>query len=226
MTVLVSITVILTVVLGGGIALIGEAAAQDARAQMAADSAALAAAAETLPGAAGDPELQARRFAALNGGRLLTCLCNAQDSAVQVTVVVGSVVARARAVMDPTLLQPLDAFAGTGGLHPALGSAVTRLIEASHGSIYVVSGFRGPREQARLWASALAEHGSVESADDWVAPPGTSMHERGLAVDLGGDLALADRLVRSMRLPLTRPLSHEPWHFELLDTGVLPPASS
>lgn len=226
MTVVASITAVLTIVLGGGIGLIGRAAAQDARAQMAADSAALAAAAEMLPGTAGDPEAQARRFAALNGGRVVACLCDVADGAVQVTVAVGDVVARARAVLDPTLLQPLDAFAGTAGLHPSLGAAVDRLIEASRGAVYVVSGFRGPQEQARLWASALAEHGSAERADDWVAPPGSSKHELGLAVDLGGDLVLAERLVRSMRLPLTRPLAHEPWHFELVDTGMPPPGSS
>jgi hypothetical protein len=41
------------------------------------------------------------------------------------------------------------------------------------------------------------------------------MHEMGLAVDLGGDLALAERLIERFGLPLASPLSHEPWHFEL-----------
>ncbi|MEA2485709.1 MAG: D-alanyl-D-alanine carboxypeptidase, partial [Actinomycetota bacterium] len=55
-----------------------------------------------------------------------------------------------------------------------------------------------------------------EAADDWVAPPGGSMHERGLAVDLGGDLQLAVRIVAQLHLPLWRPLMNEPWHFELI----------
>jgi hypothetical protein len=41
------------------------------------------------------------------------------------------------------------------------------------------------------------------------------MHERGLAVDLGGDLALAADLIDELALPLWRPLANEPWHFEL-----------
>jgi hypothetical protein len=41
------------------------------------------------------------------------------------------------------------------------------------------------------------------------------MHERGLAVDLGGDVEEAAELVRKLGLPLHRPLANEPWHFEL-----------
>jgi hypothetical protein len=36
-----------------------------------------------------------------------------------------------------------------------------------------------------------------------------------MAVDLGGDLSLAVRLITRMHLPLWRPLPNEPWHFEL-----------
>jgi LAS superfamily LD-carboxypeptidase LdcB len=61
----------------------------------------------------------------------------------------------------------------------------------------------------------VARYGDPEVADDWVARPGTSAHERGLAVDLGGDIALAVRLVERLDLPLSRPMAHEPWHFEL-----------
>ena len=58
----------------------------------------------------------------------------------------------------------------------------------------------------------VAEDGTL----DWVAPPGHSMHERGLAVDLGGDLARAVQLIDELDLPLHRPLANEPWHFELI----------
>jgi LAS superfamily LD-carboxypeptidase LdcB len=53
-------------------------------------------------------------------------------------------------------------------------------------------------------------------ADDWVARPGSSMHERGLAIDLGGDLDLARSLAATLGLPLVQPLENEPWHFELV----------
>jgi hypothetical protein len=62
----------------------------------------------------------------------------------------------------------------------------------------------------------LERYGDAEAADDWVARPGTSMHERGLAVDLGGDLVLAESLIIELGLPIHSPLPNEPWHFELL----------
>jgi len=101
------------------------------------------------------------------------------------------------------------------GLHPALEEAVRRLIAASGGRVYLVSGFRDHQRQYELWIQALQRYGDPEVADNWVAPPGSSYHERGLAVDLGGDLNLAARLVQELGLPLWRPMSWEPWHFEL-----------
>lgn len=84
------------------------------RAQTAADAAALAAAAELLPGVGTAPAEQARRFAGANGARLLTCDCRPGAGAAEVTVSVpvslsvggltgGSVVrARSRAeISDP-----------------------------------------------------------------------------------------------------------------------------
>lgn len=102
------------------------------------------------------------------------------------------------------------------GLHPALSEAVGRLVAASQGRVWVVSGFRDSARQYQLWVAALEKYGDPEVADNWVAPPGSSYHERGLAVDLGGDLALAARLVQELGLPLWRPMSWEPWHFELV----------
>jgi hypothetical protein len=66
-----------------------------------------------------------------------------------------------------------------------------------------------------LWAEALVKYRDPEVADDWVARPGRSLHEKGLAVDLGGDLELAVSLIARLGLPLHRPLPNEEWHFEL-----------
>ncbi|HEX2196054.1 MAG TPA: D-alanyl-D-alanine carboxypeptidase family protein [Actinomycetota bacterium] len=217
MTVVVAgLTLLLGLALGTGASEVGGAATARARAQIAADAAALAAVGESSPSGEGRPVEAAADYAESNGGRLVRCYCDEGATAMQVVVSVDGVEAEARAVMDPALLAPA-VVAGTTGLHPDLAAAVDRLVEESFGRVWVVSGRRSPERQAQLWAQALLEHGSAEAADDWVARPGTSMHERGLAVDLGGDLAEAARLVDELGLPLHRPLAHEPWHFELSD---------
>ena len=215
MTVLVAgLTLLLGLALGTGAAEVGDAASTQARAQAAADAAALAAVAESSPSGAGRPVEAATDYAERNGARLVKCYCDEGATAMQVVVSVDGVLAEARAVMDPTLIAP--AVGGsTDGLHRDLAAAVQRLTTASVGRVWVVSGFRSPERQAQLWAEALIEHGSPEAADDWVARPGSSMHEKGLAVDLGGDLDEAVRLIDELGLPLHRPLAHEPWHFEL-----------
>lgn len=188
------------------------AAAHRARAQTAADAAALAAVAESAPGEAGDPRSAALRFARSNGARLVACLCEPGATAAQVTVEVGRAVAKARAVFDAERVLPASAG---GMLQPPLQAAVDRLLSLAEGRISVTSGIRSHAEQSALWAAAVERHGSPEAADDWVARPGSSKHELGLAVDLSGDLDLALRLIERFDLPLIRPLPHEPWHFEL-----------
>lgn len=185
-----------------------------ARAQLAADAAALAAVAESAPYGGGDPERQAESIARANGAKLISCLCPPGGTAVQVRVTVDGVVADARATFDPSALFPLTATTRTG-LHPLLDRAVEQLLGAAGGRVELVSGWRSSQHQEALWADALQRYGTAELADDWVARPGSSMHERGLAVDLGGDVEHAAQLVRSLGLPLHRPLPHEPWHFEL-----------
>jgi Flp pilus assembly protein TadG len=213
--VVASVAVVLSVLLGAFFVELGIAGSAKARAQLAADSAALAAAAESGPYGSSRPERTARRYAEANDASLIECRCVPGATAVQVSVDVDGVVADARAVFDPTMLGPAALNGDASGLHPALGNAVDRLIAASNGSIQLVSGYRSHDHQQRLWNEALARYGSPEAADDWVAPPGHSMHEKGLAVDLGGNLSLAVELVQRLDLPLHRPMAHEPWHFEL-----------
>ena len=211
------LTLLLGLALGTGAVDVGDAASTRARAQTAADAAALAAVAESSPSGEGRPTEAAADYAERNGARLVKCYCDVGATAMQVLVSVDGVLAEARAVMDPSLLAPAP-VGSTRGLHRDLAAAVDRLVSASFGRVSVVSGYRSPASQARLWADALEEHGSPEAADDWVARPGASMHEKGLAVDLGGDLAEAVRLIDRLGLPLHRPLPHEPWHFELTGT--------
>lgn len=212
----VSLALSLAVGLAHASSFLGLKATSETRAQTAADAAALAAMAESAPGGGGDPTATAETYAELNGARLVDCLCELGDTAMQATVYVDGAVATARAVLDPSALAPLVSAFDVRGLDPRLDRAITALVEAGRGAIRVNSGWRSTAEQSVLWSEALVKYGSPEAADDWVAPPGSSMHERGLAVDLGGDIGLAARLVESLELPLWRPLSHEPWHFELV----------
>ena len=213
--VVAGLSVLLSFVVATGLVSVGRAATTDARAQLAADATALAAVAEAGPGGSSQPAAIARRYAELNGARIVSCICSVGAVAVQVKVAIDDVTATARAEIDPSLFGPADASVNLNDLHPELRAAVDALIDAAKGAVWAISGYRSRYEQSKLWAQALARYGSVEAADDWVAPPGSSLHERGLAVDLGGDLVRAGRLIQSLGLPLSRPLADEPWHFEL-----------
>jgi D-alanyl-D-alanine carboxypeptidase len=193
------------------------------RAQLAADAAALAAVAESAPYGTSEPTAAARSFARANGARLLECICDPATGVAQVEVAIGEAVASARAVLDAEAVAPASLAVDAEGLHPALADAVRALVRESAGAVWLVSGWRSSEEQRALWNEALARYGTAEAADDWVARPGTSAHEGGVAVDLGGDLARAVSLVDELGLPLYRPLNHEPWHFELSEAEPRPP---
>lgn len=93
-----------------------------------------------------------------------------------------------------------------------LQQRVAALVAASGGRVWVVSGFRSVERQQQLWDAAVRKYGSETAARKWVAPPGKSNHNKGEAVDLGGDLRLARQL--AARVGLVFPMSHEPWHVE------------
>jgi hypothetical protein len=215
----VTCSVVLSLMCGTVIVALGGAAETRARAQTAADAAALAAVFESGPYGAANPEERAREYARLNDGRLIECDCEQGATEMEVEVVLDGFRARARAVIELDKLAPASISAPgsttTAGLHPALKMAVDRLIEASRGRVYLASSTRTTARQTELWNEALEKYGDPEIADNWVARPGTSNHEEGLAVDLGGDLRLAVSLVGELGLPLWRPMTWEPWHFEL-----------
>lgn len=100
----------------------------------------------------------------------------------------------------------------TEGLDPVFAAKIQALIAASGGKVTVKSAFRSVERQSQLWNGALAKYGSAAAARKWVAPPGKSNHNKGNAVDLGGDLALAHKLAAG--LGLSFPMGHEPWHIE------------
>lgn len=100
------------------------------------------------------------------------------------------------------------------GYTPEFSKRLNRLmrrVEARGGSVRVVSGFRSYQKQVKLWREGKRKHGDQVSR--WVAPPGCSRHNHGLAADLAGDLKLAHRLAPAAGLKF--PLRHEPWHVEM-----------
>lgn len=91
----------------------------------------------------------------------------------------------------------------------------------------IISGYRDPKHQQRLWKKALKKYGSPEQARKWVARPGRSAHQSGRAIDfyLGGKIG--SRYAAGLRKkPAYKwmvmnaerfgfyPYRREPWHWE------------
>lgn len=87
----------------------------------------------------------------------------------------------------------------------------------------IYSGYRSNEHQARLWQNALVKYGSAAAARKWVAPPGKSNHNHGMASDLswnGKSLKHAPPDVvkwvheNAPAYGLKFPLANENWHIE------------
>jgi hypothetical protein len=177
------------------------------RIQWTADAAALAAAQELVRPSGRTPAEVAAEYAERAGARMVACRCDvgASDVVVEVAAEVllpflgGSRTVRraARAVAA--------APAGTEGLAPWFAARLGCLFERVPGLV-LVSGYRTREHQARLH----------EEKPRLAAPPGRSMHELGLAADLGYANGEA-RSAAHREAPgcgLRFPVSHEPWHAE------------
>lgn len=105
------------------------------------------------------------------------------------------------------------------GMDAEFARRLQMLIGDSGGKASVGSGYRSVEEQTYLWNNAVAKYGEDE-ARNWVAPPGSSNHNHGVAADL----AFADNATQqwvhenASRYGLSFPMSWEPWHIE--PTGV------
>lgn len=99
---------------------------------------------------------------------------------------------------------------------------IQAFVGASGGGVWITSGFRSPQKQQQLWDAALRKYGDPEIADNWVARPGSSNHEKGMAVDLG----FRDQAARewahanAARFGLHFPMEWEPWHIEPLGSTL------
>jgi hypothetical protein len=157
------------------LALVPVAGALDdrARARTAADAAAVAGAA--------DGEAAARQVAAANGADLLEIERTGDEVVVRVRVGDLDAYARARATRSPGDGGTGGATAGGGGrragLAPAMLAALARADGLLGDPVTVVSGLRTRSQQEALWEGRATNPYPV-------ARPGTSDHERGLAIDV------------------------------------------
>jgi hypothetical protein len=109
-------------------------------------------------------------------------------------------------------------FDGMNGYFAGQLNAMFAAAAAAGHNVYLTSGFRDPGKQQQLWAAALDKYGDPEVADNWVARPGTSNHEKGVAGDLGFGNQAAREWVHqhAAQFGLHFPMSWEPWHIEPL----------
>jgi hypothetical protein len=175
---------------------LGVAAVHRAQAQTAADAAALAGAAAGA-GAA-------RAAAAANGAELDSY--TERSTTVEVVAVVGD--ARALATAERIAPDVLAAGGDRDGLAPVVVAALARADAVLGSPVPVVSGYRSRAEQEALWAARATNPYPV-------APPGTSMHEQGLAVDVPAAFAPVLAAVAASTglcqvLPQTDPIHFEP----------------
>jgi len=193
---------VLMVAVGGlclGLGRLGGTANAKARAQTAADAAALAGAAEG--------EDAARSLAAANGAEVLSI--DTDGAEVQVKVRVHGVEARARATGRPygasaVLARSASAAGLTSAMHRALDGAERLLGEP----VPITSGWRSYSDQERLWQHRASNPYPV-------AEPGTSMHERGLAIDVP-ETFVPRLLTVAKQVGLCHPYPDaDPVHFEL-----------
>ncbi|WP_244546111.1 D-alanyl-D-alanine carboxypeptidase family protein [Aureimonas phyllosphaerae] len=107
------------------------------------------------------------------------------------------------------------------GMNKEFAAALTNMFEAApkavQASLTINSGFRSVARQAELFDAALKKYGSVAAARKWVAPPGNSQHNNGMAADLGYGNVSARQWVHQNagKYGLAFPLGHENWHIEL-----------
>jgi hypothetical protein len=182
------------VALGLGLGRLGGVANAKAQAQTAADAAALAAAA--------DGPAAARALARANGAEVVRVEPDGDE--VEVEVRLGQVTAAARAVGRP---EP-GAGSSVTGLVPELRAALAEAERRLGQQVPITSGWRSRARQQQL-------HDGRGTNPFPVAPPGTSAHEWGRAVDV--PRWFVARLVAvAARAGLCHPWPEtDPVHFEL-----------
>jgi hypothetical protein len=114
-------------------------------------------------------------------------------------------------------LKPADNSVDISGIQPAvlgnLNAMASDYAKRTGQPLQINSGYRASGKQARLYQADLAANGGQPSGK--VAPPGSSLHNYGMAVDINS--SAGDYLQQSGMLDaygFTRPVPGEPWHLE------------
>ncbi len=102
----------------------------------------------------------------------------------------------------------------------------------------IVSGHRSIAHQRQLWEQALRKYGSPERARIWVAPPGSSAHHTGRAIDFWLGHGLSSKNLAALRTTAAyrwlvcnaarfgfSPYAAEPWHWEYTPPGSVQPGT-
>ena len=194
---------VLAIVLAGLVVVllgrVGGAVTLRAGARSAADASALAGA------AAG--RSAADELAKANGAELISYKETGNDTEVRVRVGPAEATGRARRTGDRDG-QGQGRSGPTKGLAPAMRAALARAEQLLGHPVPITSGYRSTEAQAVLYANRAANPYPV-------AAPGTSMHERGLAIDVPADFV--SRLLEiAPRTGLCQPFpADDPIHFEV-----------
>lgn len=84
-------------------------------------------------------------------------------------------------------------------------------------ALYIASGYRSLARQKVLFAQAIRKYGSVREASKWVAPPLTSHHPWGIAIDVNypdEPVGAGWLEINGSEFGLCRVFENEWWHFE------------
>lgn len=112
----------------------------------------------------------------------------------------------------PTVPNDSNAMPGTVGMNQRLADLSQDFMQ-DNPNTYLSSGVRSTADQARLYADRANNPNPV-------AVPGTSHHERGLAVDIGG--MSADQRAILPQYGLAQPVANDPPHVELAQAASAP----
>lgn len=114
------------------------------------------------------------------------------------------------------------------GLNAGLAAPLAAMIlEAQQlfgqSAVQITSAYRSVEHQTQLWEQALQRYGSPDEARRWVAPPGQSRHNFGLASDLSYGSANIEQWFHdnASRFGLGFRMQNEPWHIEPTNAASL-----